>query len=241
VPVSPQTRIAIVEQERRSIEQRLVTAEEAFAPASVEQISVHLVTLAELYRRELSETTINVYIDVLREQPASVLDAAVRQHVSVSKWFPTPAELLDLCKELRWPLEVELENARAEVQWSKDPAFGRTAVQLMAECRVMYGQYASALDTEWMILHLGSAPPVPEPTAPLSVDARAAIETRVRAERNAEQQRLAAVLEEGKRITERERLPKMPFDCWSRERRGVEAVSATLNRWCAPEPEKEER
>ena len=206
-------------------------AEDAFAPASVEEIAVQLKVLCDIYNRELSELAAGIYIDMLRREPASVIAAAVRRHIETSKWFPHPSELLGLCQELRWPLEVELENAQAEVQWTKNPAFGRTKAQLMAECRVMYGQYATAEDTEWMLWHLGTAPPVPPPPEHLSDEARDAIEMQTRAEWEADQQRLAAVLEEAKRINEREGLPQMPFDQWSRERRGVEVVAAILNRW----------
>jgi hypothetical protein len=237
--VSPQSRSVVVEERKRSIERRLRAAEDAFAPASVEEIAVQLKALCDIYNRELSELAAGIYIDILR-QPASVIAAAVRRHIETSKWFPQPSELLDLCQELRWPLEVELENVQAEVQWTKDPAFGRTKAQLMAECRVMYGQYATAEDTEWMLWHLGTAPPVPPPPEHLSDEARAAIEIQTRAEWEAKQQRLAAVLKEAKRINERKGLPQMPFDQWGRKRRGdVEAAAATI--WRDPEPSEEER
>jgi hypothetical protein len=231
VALVPQSsRNALVERAKLSIEQRLRAAENALEPASAKEIAVLLKPLCELHRRELSELVAGIYIDTLR-QPATVIAAAVRQHIETSKWFPQPSELLDLCKELRWPLERELENARAELEWTKDPAFGRTKAQLMAECRVMYGQYASALDTEWMLWHLGTAPPVPPPPERLSDEAKAAIEMETRAKREAEQQRVAAALEEAKRINEREGLPQMPFDQWSGNRRGIEAVDAIMNRW----------
>jgi hypothetical protein len=65
-------------------------------------------------------------------------------------------------------------------------------------------------------------------------------EMQTRAEWEAEQQRLAAVLEEAKRINQREGLPQMPLDQWSRKRRGVEAVAAIVNRWRDPEPTTQE-
>jgi hypothetical protein len=42
-----------------------------------------------------------------------------------------------------------------------DPVAFRTKVQLMAEHRELYGEFTSDLDTEWMLWHLGTAPPVP--------------------------------------------------------------------------------
>jgi hypothetical protein len=230
--VSPQPRSAVVERAKLSTEQRLRAAENALEPASAKEIAVLLKPLFELHRRELSELAAGIYIDTLR-QPATVIAAAVRQHIETSKWFPMPSELLDLCKQLRWPLEAELENAQTEIQWTKDPAFGRTKAQLMAECRMMYGQYASALDTEWMLWHLGTAPPVPPPPERLSGEARAAIEMQVSAELEAERQAVRDAIEEAKRINEREGLPQMPLDQWSRKRRGIEAAAAIVNRWRA--------
>jgi hypothetical protein len=201
------------------------------------EIAVLLQPLCELHKRELTELAAGLYVDALREQPASVLGAAVLEHVKTSKWFPQPSEILDLCKELRWPLEREFENARVERDWVNSPEFARTQAQLMAECRVMYGQYATDLDTEWMLWHLGTAPPVPRPPERLSDEARRAIEMRTRAEWEAQQQEMRDLLEEAKRINQREGLPKMPFDQWSRERRGVEATTEILKRW---QPAKDE-
>jgi hypothetical protein len=193
---------------------------------------VQLKALFDVYNRELSELAAGIYIDMLRREPASVIPAAVRRHIETSKWFPQPSELLDLCRELRWPLEVELENAQAEVEWTKNPAFGRTKAQLMAERRVMYGEYATAEDTEWMLWHLGTAPPVPPPPEHLSDEARAAIEMQTRAEWKAEQQRLAAALnlKQHKGLAEladtREILERQAAEEWQRRRRPVSPPAA---------------
>jgi hypothetical protein len=195
-PVTTTSWSAVVAQKRLSTEQRWRAAKAALAPASVKEIGVLLQQLCELHKRELSELVVRIYIDVLREQPATVIAAAVRQHIATSKWFPRPSELLDLCKSLRWDLEVELDNAQAEVRWSYGPAFGRTKTQLMAQRRKLYGENLGPLWDEWFNMMLGEVPPSPAPREHLSAEALATIEMRTRAEWEAEQQRVAAVLNE---------------------------------------------
>jgi hypothetical protein len=216
------------------------------APASAKETVPSLQRLCAVYGPPPGwEIGAGIYLDVLREQPATVIDQAVFAYISATDppnvFFPKPGQLLALCKELRWPFDVELENARAEFEWTKNPAYGRSKAQLMAECREMYGQYATALDTEWMLWHLGSAPPVPPPPERLSAEAKGAIEMHVSAELEAERRAARDAMEEAKRINQREGLPQMPLDQWSRKRRGIEAAAAIINRWREPEPTTQEK
>jgi hypothetical protein len=155
-------RIVIIAERRSLSERRLRTAEAALNPASAKEVVQLLQRLCAVYGTPPGwEDACEVYLDVLR-QPAAVLAAAVRAHIEQSRWFPKPSELLDLCTPLRWPLESELESARADLEWVSDPVAFRTAAQLMSERRELYGEFTSDLDTEWMLWHLGTAPPVPD-------------------------------------------------------------------------------
>jgi hypothetical protein len=136
------------------------------APASAKAIAVLLEPLCWVYGTPVNwENAAGIYIDMLR-QPETVIAEAVRQHIQTSRWFPKPAELLDLCKELRWPLEAELEDAQAALEWAKSPEFGRTKAQLMAERRTMYGENVGSNWDEWFNMVLGYVPPVPTPPDP---------------------------------------------------------------------------
>jgi hypothetical protein len=174
----------------------LRAAEAALNPASAKELVPLLQRLCAVYGTPPGwEDACGIYIDVLR-QPATVLATAVRAHIEQSRWFPKPSELLELCIPLRWPLESELESARADLQWVSDPVAFRTKAQLMAERREMYGEFTSDLDTEWMLWHLGTAPPVPDWAAVLA--ARAELESlrqeRRKVEREALRVRLAAAM-----------------------------------------------
>jgi hypothetical protein len=225
--------MAIPEYRRSQAIERWQEACEALKPAAEKEIIALVLRLARAGFAMPAAFEVGgaqEYAYTLRNQSSVIVRAAVERWIDgTNPFFPMPGQLLEICKDCREPLERQLAAAR-------DPVTYRSKVQLMAERRVMYGEFTSALDTEWMLWHLGTAPPVPPPPEHLSAEARGAIEMQTRAEWEAEQQRLAAVLEEAKRINRREGLPQMPFDQWSRERRGADAVAAILNRWRTTEP-----
>jgi hypothetical protein len=196
VPDDHRPRNVIVAERRSLSERRLRTAEAALDPASAKQVVQLLQQLCAIYGTPPGwEDACRIYLDVLR-QPAAVLAAAVRAHIEQSRWFPKPSELLEICAPLRWPLESELESARADLKWVSDPVEFRTKAQLMAERRELYGEFTSDLDTEWMLWHLGTAPPVPDRATVAA--ARGELERlrqeRQKVEREALRERLAAAI-----------------------------------------------
>lgn len=84
--------------------------------ASRPEILALLHVISEAYPTfELTDGRIKVYQDMLSDLDAPALKAAVRQHIAVSKWPPTVAELREGCADLTRPALPAWSDAWGEV------------------------------------------------------------------------------------------------------------------------------
>ena len=69
------------------------------------EIAALLTLLEELYthREKLSDGAVMLYQQVLADIPFNVLEVAVKDHVTTSKWFPSPAELREKATSYAMP------------------------------------------------------------------------------------------------------------------------------------------
>ena len=68
--------------------------------ATKKTIIALLTTLEEIYthRDKLSDETIQIYCDLFSDIPDELIAAATKQHIAQAKFFPSPAELLEICR-----------------------------------------------------------------------------------------------------------------------------------------------
>ena len=58
--------------------------------------------LEETYqlKEKLTKGTAKLWVDLFSDIPDKLLSLSTKQHIAVSKWFPKPSELLDVCRQL---------------------------------------------------------------------------------------------------------------------------------------------
>ncbi len=112
---------------------------EADSPA----FAVALTALAEVYGEELSKTRIRLYFEALRHVDFARIQAAFQQAMRTCRFFPKPAELLDL-------IDGDLED-RAAYQWSQVMlAIRRRENELDATAREAIALMGGWREVDWL-------------------------------------------------------------------------------------------
>ena len=100
---------------------------------------------AELYNRELSKPTLDIYWHTLKGLPLEAVLAALEAHFKTGRFMPTPADILDRARGgsaddkavLAWPKVLYTLDLRSWSEWTLIPdGAACKAAQELLDCRV---------------------------------------------------------------------------------------------------------
>lgn len=135
--------------------------------ATQQEVGQLLMGLSAVYTtHNLEQTAAMLYAAALADVPIGILQQAVMRHMKASRFFPTPAELLEASDAIdrSWRFrtgmtaelmldQAEQRLALAAPQVPEDSRWKQTMIQIPVICRHLDGAWAS-LDGETLTIHV---------------------------------------------------------------------------------------